>query len=147
MVGRAEAVAWRWPVPWPVATAASGCRWCKSAAFLALDLRRADAADEPALEVVSGTVMLLATRSAIRAGPLGDPRPIVAGVARRDSEATDVEVGRGEGVERRQGLRGAVEAPLALEGAALVDDGDDRRPGRACPGWSRRRPATTPCPV
>ena len=29
-------------------------------------------------EVVSGTVMLLATRPAIRAGPLGEPRPITA---------------------------------------------------------------------
>ncbi len=39
-------------------------------------------------------------------------------------------VARGSSVERRQGLGGAAQARLAGQGAALIDDRDDARPGR-----------------
>ena len=82
--------------------------------------------------MVSGVVMLLATRSSTKAGPFGVRgqlrywRRWHLSSARRDG----VKVRRRDGVKRRQGLRWTVEAPLALEGPALVDDGDDGRPGR-----------------
>ena len=55
------------------------CRpWCAAPASLALRRWAARAAEELAPEVVSGTLMSLLTKPAIRAGPLGEPRPITA---------------------------------------------------------------------
>ncbi len=76
--------------------ACAACRpGCAAAAFRALRRWAAREAEVLAPEVVSGTVRLLATRSAIRAGPLGEPRPITR---RR---------GRG-GTRRRSGSRSRV---------------------------------------
>ena len=41
-----------------------------------------------------------------------------------------MKIARGEGIERRQGLGGSVQASLAFDCPALVDDGDDARPSR-----------------
>ena len=113
----------RWLVGWMTLA------WCN------LRVRKWAAKLEPdasADDVVKGTVTLLATRSAISGGAVGRAEADHQIGCRSDSDATDTRGSRSRGgrIERRQGLRGTVEAPLALEGPALVGDGDDRRPGR-----------------
>ena len=41
-----------------------------------------------------------------------------------------MKIARGEGIKCRQGLGGSVQAPLPLDGSALVDNRDDARPRR-----------------
>ena len=62
------------------------------------------------------------------------------------SRGDGVEIGRGRLVEGRQGLGGAVEAPLAGQGAALVDDRDDPGPRRSTHARAADHVCQDPCP-